>query len=332
MKGEFLPDIGTCRLCGATTEQREFWREPYLGAGQSVRRCGHCAAIYLGPDLTPAALADFYGHTYRQLFVSEVMGPDPEAFFRQRCERQFADARVRRLLPALPPGAAVFELGSGFGSFLGCLASARADVRLTASEYDEGHRQQGCHGVAVTWIVSLDDIETPACFDAVVAFHVLEHLPRPMDFLAWAKRVLKPEGCLVIEVPDAGGSWPTRKLAHPAHLTYFTAASLERLLCAAGFEVEQCGAHPDGPPFAGTLRAVARPGKEARRPMTQASAGEIAAIDRWLDAAPWGIRERLRSHARQAVMAVLGPTRAGALARWLAYRKLRKAWHAVRPI
>jgi hypothetical protein len=74
MSIELLPDIGGCRLCGATTAQREFWPETYLGAGQSLRRCGHCAGLYLAPDFTPRALADFYAHHHRTLFLTKIVG------------------------------------------------------------------------------------------------------------------------------------------------------------------------------------------------------------------------------------------------------------------
>lgn len=330
MRAEFLPDLGACRLCGATTRQREHWRESFLGAGQSLRRCGHCAAVYLGPDLTPEALADFYAHDYRRLFLTEITGPDLGRFFQQRCENEFAQARLERLAPFLPTGGALFELGSGFGGFLGTAARVRPDLALHASEQDEAHRQAGCPDAAVNWVASYTDLAGLHRFDAVVAFHVLEHLPRPAAFARWAARMLKADGCLMIEVPDAGGPWPTRKLAHPAHLTYFTAATLRRMLDAAGFDVRHCGPHPGGLPFADTLLAVvvARSGMEAK-PVAAASAAEIDAMDRQLDAVAWRWTDHLKEMAKGGLVHLAGAERTGALLRWLAYRRLRNAWHGL---
>lgn len=49
---------------------------------------------------------------------------------------------------------------------------------------------------------SIKDISV-ARFDTVTMFHVFEHLADPMDMLAEIKRILKPNGTLIIEVPHA---------------------------------------------------------------------------------------------------------------------------------
>ncbi|CEE16215.1 hypothetical protein XAC217_10062 [Xanthomonas citri pv. citri] len=68
----WMPDHGHCRCCGGTQAQRTVWAEVYVGTGQELRRCGACAAVYLAPDLTEAALQHFYAHDYRQLFPAEI--------------------------------------------------------------------------------------------------------------------------------------------------------------------------------------------------------------------------------------------------------------------
>jgi len=81
-------------------------------------------------------------------------------------------------------------------------------------------------------------------FDAVVLWHVLEHLPNPQLALAEVQRILKPDGVFLAGVPNFG-SWEARlargKWFHldvPRHLNHFTVPTLKRMLASAGLEVK----------------------------------------------------------------------------------------------
>ncbi|MES0879347.1 class I SAM-dependent methyltransferase [Roseibium sp. SCP14] len=81
-------------------------------------------------------------------------------------------------------------------------------------------------------------------FDTIVSFHVLEHLPEPLQALGEMRRVLKAGGTVVIEVPHAN-DFLLGELKSEAfksftlwsqHLVLHTRESLKRLLDIAGFE------------------------------------------------------------------------------------------------
>jgi SAM-dependent methyltransferase len=73
-------------------------------------------------------------------------------------------------------------------------------------------------------------------FDVVTLWHVLEHIKKPQNDLAEISRILKPNGALIIEVPNIEGivarffktDW--FHLDPPNHLWQFTPMSLELLL------------------------------------------------------------------------------------------------------
>lgn len=85
-------------------------------------------------------------------------------------------------------------------------------------------------------------------FGAAVALNVLEHVRDPEAFLGDALRLLRPDGLLVIRVPNdftefQEAAWQTTSrqrrwwLARPDHINYFNFSSLRSLLAALGCDV-----------------------------------------------------------------------------------------------
>jgi len=93
-------------------------------------------------------------------------------------------------------------------------------------------------------IGTLETLHFPANqFDAITLWHVLEHVANPRTVLAQINRILKPDGVLLVAVPNFG-SLEARvskdKWFHldvPRHVTHFSQATLENALNESGFEV-----------------------------------------------------------------------------------------------
>ena len=85
------------------------------------------------------------------------------------------------------------------------------------------------------------DAHHEARYDVITAFDIIEHLDKPLEFLASARRLLRPGGHLVISTPDAdhwlrplmASRWPM--LQPMQHLTLFSHRSLRLALEGAGF-------------------------------------------------------------------------------------------------
>ncbi|MCI0399528.1 MAG: class I SAM-dependent methyltransferase [Chloroflexi bacterium] len=93
---------------------------------------------------------------------------------------------------------------------------------------------------------TFDRAELPeGTFDAVTFWHVLEHLPDPIQALARARRLLKPGGIVVVGLPDFAG-WQSRLFGRqwdglrlPLHLHHFDRRSLTAVLRRCGYEPVQ---------------------------------------------------------------------------------------------
>jgi 2-polyprenyl-3-methyl-5-hydroxy-6-metoxy-1,4-benzoquinol methylase len=89
----------------------------------------------------------------------------------------------------------------------------------------------------------LDETSFESRFDRIVFWHALEHLHRINESLDRARELLKPEGQLVIAVPNIQSSDARRYGKHwialdaPRHLWHFTPDTLGRLLVKHGFSV-----------------------------------------------------------------------------------------------
>jgi SAM-dependent methyltransferase len=90
--------------------------------------------------------------------------------------------------------------------------------------------ERGVHVVREFFTASMAERMGPVA-DVVHAHNVMAHVPEVNDFVSGIKRILKPEGIAVIEVPDAARMVEGAKFdtVYHEHVYYFTSDSLRRL-------------------------------------------------------------------------------------------------------
>ncbi len=138
----------------------------------------------------------------------------------------------------------VLDIGCGRGALLAALAGLGArgiGLERVATGSFSGHA-----GLQLR-VGELSEQRFPAAsFDAVVLWHVLEHLGNPQETLAEIGRIIKPGGLLLIAVPN-NASWQARyfgsrwfHLDLPRHLHFFGHAGLQQQLRQQGYELRAC--------------------------------------------------------------------------------------------
>jgi len=101
------------------------------------------------------------------------------------------------------------------------------------------------NGVRVL-VGSLDQAAFPdRSFDIVTLFHVMEHVANPRSVLAEVSRILKPNGVVVLQVPNID-SWQFKAfgakwygLDIPRHVIDYSKNSMLKLLSDSGFTVRR---------------------------------------------------------------------------------------------
>lgn len=150
----------------------------------------------------------------------------------------------------IPTGARVLDIGCGTGS-LGQILSDARHAQVVGIEPDSIRAQRAIERGMQVHVGYLTPGLTReiGLFDAVLFTDVLEHLPNPHPLLVLSREVLKPNGAVIVSVPNVA-HWSVRLdllrgnfryqawgIMDATHLRWFTAASAEALLTAAGFKV-----------------------------------------------------------------------------------------------
>lgn len=200
----------------------------YTGYGTIVT-CASCTMVYTNPRPTAATLAAGYGENVDEGYLEESASRSINAFMSLRTIEKFKR------------GGRLVEFGGSIGYFLN---AARVDFEVSGVEPSAWACRQARERFHLEVVQgSFADAPLPAgSFDVAAMIDVIEHLTDPAAAVRRAREVLKPGGILYLVTPDIdslsakllGPSWWGLR---PAHIQYFSSATLARLLAAEGFEV-----------------------------------------------------------------------------------------------
>ena len=137
-------------------------------------------------------------------------------------------------------GKKVIEFGCGSGDFLRLVKNHCSDVIGVELQQDY---VDSLNADGIKCVNSLDTIEKGSV-DTCVSFHVIEHLPKPLEVLELLKEKIVSGGALLIEVPHANdfllSALENEQFKQftlwSQHLVLHTRESLRRMLDFVGFE------------------------------------------------------------------------------------------------
>ena len=267
-----------CSLCGGRGEllyqnlRDKLFKSP---GSWNIRRCSNtnCETVWLDPAPPETEIARYYSSYYTHQDEQE----DPPGFARLLYSRAknaylatkygYQPSRSTMLnrfiadIVALRPawreafGFSVFylnsvpdgkllELGCGSGAMLKAMEERGWQVQ--GVDFDPvAAKVARARGLTVHQGTLWQQRYLDDTFDAVTASHFIEHVYDPVELLRECKRILKPEGLLVLITPNArslghriyGRDW--RGLEPPRHLRIFTSSSLASAIRRAGFRAHE---------------------------------------------------------------------------------------------
>jgi 2-polyprenyl-3-methyl-5-hydroxy-6-metoxy-1,4-benzoquinol methylase len=137
----------------------------------------------------------------------------------------------------------VLDIGCGSGLLVDHLAQHGYNaIGLDWSEAAIEHAKRHYRGVYILSNVE-QGLSIGRTLDCAVASHILEHLENPHEFLQSVKKILEPDGYLVVAVPNLDW-WNPKSIYRsvstifdPEHVVGYSAKGMRKVLKANGYEV-----------------------------------------------------------------------------------------------
>jgi len=228
-----------CPVCRASSSAAR----PVLAAhGITLLECPLCGLTYTREVMDETADAGRYRSSLLDAAATALRLSEPYL--------ELETARARYYLGRLAacgarPGA-FLEIGCGYGTLL--LEAQRGGWRALGLEPGAAAAEACRHrGLSVTAGYFPDDLpDRQARFDAIAALDVLEHMASPLPFLADIRARLAADGLLFLQVPNWDSlvvrlEGAASSVVSPGHWSYFTPATLPRVLARAGFRTLEIG-------------------------------------------------------------------------------------------
>jgi SAM-dependent methyltransferase len=237
----------TCTLCGSNTPEpvstsRIIRRSKMkilsncLDEKIVIVRCSVCSHHYLDPAPTEESLDHYYNEDY---FCDDDSAPDnvsnklrlSDCFYFMSCRK-----------PTILNGR-LLDIGSGNKKYL--LWASQKGYQAEGFDYSEYPGVEGSEAIPMSYGVLKSDSFEPESFDVITLWWILEHVKNPVEILSYCKKFLKPEGVIMIGVPNFGSPlarifgdyW--HHLVLPDHISQFTSESAVNMVERAGMKVEK---------------------------------------------------------------------------------------------
>ena len=178
-----------CRLCAASGLILYYT----LGSDGRFKyyKCPNCALVNY--DLST-------GLDQTQYEASHVDARDDTLRF-----NQIRDQSFHALQRDIRPPGRLLDIGSGNGRLLYLAQNAGWEVmglELSSSMADFVGEELGIRVLVANFLDPTPELERAGTFDVVVLRHVLEHLPDPLLTMEKIGALLKPDGYLLLEMPN----------------------------------------------------------------------------------------------------------------------------------
>lgn len=233
-----------CSLCGQDDTKtlfkapvQDFQKGLFSYDEWNIVKCKNCGLVYVNPRISQDVVNRYYKF--------EIEG---DHFFLDNHFIEMAQSqiphwkRIIRLINQFKYNGNLLDLGCGNGTFLyqAKLAGYNVEGQDISPYFINYCKTQYDFNI---YEGELNYLNLPSeHYDVITMFDVIEHHLHPLELLQEIKRILKPDGILVISTHDIGNPFAKLygkkwRMIYPiGHLTYYSKQTLMMTLQTAGFK------------------------------------------------------------------------------------------------
>jgi 2-polyprenyl-3-methyl-5-hydroxy-6-metoxy-1,4-benzoquinol methylase len=229
-----------CNLCGSTRfaslhEIPDLWLERFQIKG-NYGFCQDCGLLYQYPQPEPDE--DLYPENYA------VYTGGQDFFYKWGLKKR------SQWVTKYKQHGRLLDIGTGRGDFIAFMRDQRGwevtGLEPNVTIADRTRRKFNLDVIADT----LDKTSFPdRTFDVITMWDVLEHLANPKAALIETRRILRPDGLLILRLPNVdsmdaklfGKYWAG--FDSPRHFYVFSRLTLEKMLRVSGFSIREIGSN-----------------------------------------------------------------------------------------
>jgi len=226
-----------CNLCGSDNIKLLYKKDDF-----NILKCNSCRFIF--NDKWDTLSDEIRFGSEKSLNVDKVktrFNEEKELYYERFRKELLGIRRFKKI-------GRILDIGCGYGYFLELAKKEGWKVRGIDCDRSAVKFCKEFLSLEVT-CGKLDERQYPEKhFDVVTLFHALEHIPDFQQTVSKVKKIIKPRGLIVIDVPNVddlrralvGKNWAMFK---KEHLWYFSASTLRILLERYGFRILEVRPH-----------------------------------------------------------------------------------------
>ena len=237
-----------CVICDSNSIV--FWAKE--DKGDNILFCNNCSVRFIENFKTSEENTELYGDEYFESKITgttETINNEKKLFI-----RDFKSIEAISRIKDLTPHTKFLDIGTGGGRYLKLLKSLGYD-ELSGFDVTDLNKIDLMKFNVSLHTGNFSDIPPNHQFDVITAFHVLEHIDTPKEFLANVKELLAPDGVIYFLLPNEGGltsrikSFQSKYLFKPKpykhlspghHSIFYNSSVVKRLFTDIGYTVKFC--------------------------------------------------------------------------------------------
>ena len=227
-----------CPLCKKSPKNSQIL---FVKDGFYYRKCKSCMLVYVSPVLKDEVLKKAYAESeYSKSWMEVLLTPIEQRFNQPKFDRGIME--IERICGSKGK---ILDVGCAVGQFL--LAAKNSGWEAIGLELNKkGYKYCESLDFEVVNKPLTDNLFPPETFDAVSMWEVLEHVPYPREIIKCIYKILKPNGVLLIVVPNRD-ALAARVLQEKCnlffgmgHINMFNNHTLSNLLKEENYNISHC--------------------------------------------------------------------------------------------